>query len=137
MVNKEVIRKRLNKLDEYLWILYRMQDYSFDDFIGDPEHYGSTERFLHLSIEVVNDIGNHIIADDALGNVDSYRDIPSILHEKKIITQEMREKWIEIIGFRNTLVHEYVEIDRSIVYRVLQNGLQDLESLKRAFAQFL
>ena len=137
MVNKEVIRKRLNKLDEYLGILYRMQDYSFDDFIGEPEHYGSAERFLQLSIEAVNDIGNHIIANDALGNVDSYSDIPSILCKKGFITQEMQEKWIQIIGFRNTLVHEYVEIDRSIVYQVLQNGLQDLETLKRVFAQFL
>ena len=57
MVNKEVIRKRLNKLDEYLEILYSLRKYSFETFIGNPEHYGSTERFLHLSIEAINDIG--------------------------------------------------------------------------------
>jgi uncharacterized protein YutE (UPF0331/DUF86 family) len=42
-----------------------------------------------------------------------------------------------MIGFRNTLVHEYIDIDRKIVYDVLQNNIQDLEDLKRAFAQFL
>ena len=137
MVNKEVVRKRLNKLDEYLAILYRMQDYSFEAFIGNPERYGSAERFLHLAIEAINDIGNHIIADGALGNVDSYSDIPSILQKQGLIDQEMQEKWIKIIGFRNTLVHEYIEIDRNIVYQVLQNDLQDLETLIRIFAQFL
>ena len=137
VVNKEVIRKRLNKLDEYLGILYRLRKHSFDSFIGTPEYYGSAERFLHLSIEAVNDIGNHIIADDALGVVDSYSDIPSVLNAKGVITLEMREKWIRLIGFRNTLVHEYIEIDRKIVYQVLQGGLADIEELVRVLANFL
>jgi hypothetical protein len=46
MVRSEVIRKRLNRLDEYLSILHRLQRYSFDEFIEDPEKYGSVERFL-------------------------------------------------------------------------------------------
>jgi uncharacterized protein YutE (UPF0331/DUF86 family) len=56
---------------------------------------------------------------------------------KKFIPPELEEKWISMIGFRNTLVHEYIDIDRKIVYDVLQNNIQDLENLKRAFAQFL
>ena len=137
MVNKEVIRKRLNKLDEYLEILYSLRKYSFETFIGNPEIYGSTERFLHLSIEAINDIGNHIIAGDALGVVDSYSDIPTILYQKGLIDLEMREKWIRMIGFRNTLVHEYIEIDRQIVYQVLQSGLADIKALIQVFAGFL
>ena len=35
------------------------------------------------------------------------------------------------------LVHEYVDIDRRIVHRVLQKNLQDLEALKTVFARFL
>lgn len=85
----------------------------------------------------MNDISNHIIADESLGIIDSYRDIPNILSEKGIISLEMREKWIRMIGFRNTLVHEYIEIDRQIVYRVLQDGLSDIEVLKRVFAKFI
>jgi uncharacterized protein YutE (UPF0331/DUF86 family) len=42
-----------------------------------------------------------------------------------------------MIGFRNTLVHEYIEIDRKIVHDVLRNSLGDLEELRRTFAQFL
>jgi uncharacterized protein YutE (UPF0331/DUF86 family) len=60
-----------------------------------------------------------------------------ILQENGVISQEMKEKWIRMIGFRNTLVHEYIEIDRKIVYEILQNNLADLEEFKRTFAQFL
>ena len=82
MVNKEILRKRLNKLDEYMGILEQIKRYPFDTFIGNPEHYGSAERFLHLAIEAINDMGNHIISDDSLGMVNWYSDIPTILSEK-------------------------------------------------------
>ena len=137
MVRSEVIRKRLNRLDEYLSILHRLQRYSFEEFAEDPEKYGSVERFLHLAIEVVIDMGNHVIADLGLGVVNWYSDIPTILAEKGHLTPALKEKWIRMIGFRNTLVHEYIDIDRKIVYEVLQNDLKDLEQLRRAFARFL
>jgi uncharacterized protein YutE (UPF0331/DUF86 family) len=137
MVNKEVLRKRLNKLDEYLGFLEKVRLYSYDAFVSDPEHYGSAERFLHLAIEAINDIGNHIISDDELGTVNWYSDIPTILSENGIITPGMKEIWVRMIGFRNTLVHAYIEIDRKIVYDVLQNNLGDIEEIKRVFARFL
>ncbi len=49
----------------------------------------------------------------------------------------MKEKWIRMIGFRNVLVHEYLDLDRRIVYEVLRSGLEDLERLRRFFASFL
>jgi uncharacterized protein YutE (UPF0331/DUF86 family) len=137
MVNHEVIRKRLNKLDEYLMILKQLQKYNKAEFVSDPEHYGSTERFLHLSIEALTDIGNHIIASDNLGIVNWYSDIPKILADKSVITEELSEKWIKMIGFRNTLVHEYIEVDLDIVYDVLQNGLEDIEGIRRGLAAYL
>ncbi len=137
MARTEVVRKRLNQLDEYLSILHKLQRYDFEAFISDPEHYGSTERFLQLCIEIVMDLGNHVIADLALGIVNWHSDIPTILAEHGYLDQDLKEKWINMIGFRNILVHEYMDIDRQIVYDVLQSDLEDIEALRRVFAQFL
>ena len=137
MVRAEIIRKRLNKLDEYIAILKSLQQYSYEEFIADPERYGSTERFLHLAIEAITDMGNHIIADLELGVVNSYSDIPALIARKGYLSRSLEEKWIRMIGFKNTLVHEYIDIDRKIVYDVLQNNISDLEELKKVFAQFL
>lgn len=137
MIRVEVVRKRLNKLDEYISILHTLQKYSFEEFVQDPEHYGSVERFLQLAIEVVIDLGNHVIAGLGLGMVNWYSDIPAILAKKGYIGADLELKWVRMIGFRNTLVHEYVDIDRGIVYEILQHGLEDLVALRRVFAQFL
>jgi len=116
MVRPEVIRKRLNKIDEYLVVLQRLQRYGRDEFLSDPERYGSAERFLHLAIEALLDMGNHVIADEGLGVVDWYSDVPRIFLEKGMISLELSEKWVRMIGFRNTLVHGYMDVDRTIVY---------------------
>jgi uncharacterized protein YutE (UPF0331/DUF86 family) len=42
-----------------------------------------------------------------------------------------------MIGFRNVLVHDYLDVDREIVYTVPQEDLDDLDQLKRLFAKFL
>jgi uncharacterized protein YutE (UPF0331/DUF86 family) len=137
MVKPDVIKKRISSLEEYIEILRRLQKYSLEEFLANPEHYGSAERFLQLAIETTTDIGNHIISSLKLGEVNWYSDVAVLLEEKKYITPELREKWIRMIGFRNILVHDYLEIDRKIVYQVLQNGLDDLEKLKKSFAEFL
>jgi len=137
VVRVEVIRRRLNKLDEYLAILYGLRRYSLAEFTADPERYGSTERFLQLAIEALSDIGNHLVADLDLGVVDSYSDIPYLLYEADYIDMDMREKWIRMIGFRNILVHDYLDVDRKLVYEILQKNLDDINALRSVFAQFI
>lgn len=137
IIKSEVIRKRLNKLDEYLQILYGLQKYTLEEFLSDPEHYASVERFLHMAIESTIDMGGHIVSGLGMGEVNWYSDIAAIMEEKGYISVDLREKWIRIVGFRNILVHQYIEVDRKIVYDVLQNKLGDLEELKKVFATFL
>lgn len=137
MVKPEVIRKRLQKLDEYLTILRGLQRYDLETFLQDPERYGSAERFLQLAIETLMDVGNHVIAELQLGTVDHYRDIPALLAERDYLDETLKKKWIRMIGFRNILVHDYLDVDRQIVYQVLHEDLENLEALRRVFAQLL
>lgn len=137
MARREILWKRLQHLDECLIVLYRAQKYTFEEFVSDPERYGSVERFLQLSIESLSDMGNHFIANQELGAVETYSDIPQLLYEAALISLEQREVWIRMTGFRNVLVHGYLEIDREIVYRVLQENLPDISALRTVFAQFL
>jgi uncharacterized protein YutE (UPF0331/DUF86 family) len=80
---------------------------------------------------------NHVIADLDLGTVQWYSDIPTIPAERGGLSPELRSRWIQMFGFRNILVHEYLDLDRRIVYEALQHGLGDLEGLRDFFASFL
>lgn len=137
MVRPEVIRRRLGQFAEYLEILGRFRRYDLETFRSDPERYGSAERFLQLAIEASLDMGSHIIADGNLGAVEQSRDIPRRFRESGHIDEDLEQRWIRMVGFRNILVHEYLEVDRAIVYEVLCQRLEDLNDLKRVFAKFL
>ncbi len=137
MVRPEVIRKRLQKLDEYLSILQKLTQYDEDHFVKDPEKYGSAERFLQLAIGCTLDMGSHVIAEEGLGVVDKYGDIPRILREKGFVAESLRDKWTRMIGLRNILVRAYVDVDRRIVYKAITEELDDISRLRQVFARFL
>lgn len=137
MVRSEVIRRRLKQLDKYLQILQSMQSYSWKEFRGDTEHYGATERFLHLATKAINDMVSHVVAEEQWGTVDQYSDLSRLFASEGYIDDAQRDQWIRMIGFRNVLVHDYRDVDRKIVYDVLQENLDDLDQLKRLFARFL
>lgn len=137
MVRPEVIRRRLQQFGEHLEILQRFQRYDLEAFMSDPEHYGGAERFLQLVIEASLDMGSHILAHQNLGAIEQSRDIPRRFFEHGHISEDLEQRWIRMIGFRNILVHEYLEIDRTVVHDVLCNRLTDLDDLKQVFARFL
>jgi len=137
VVRPEVIRRRLEVLSEHLRILERIAQYEQREFLADPEHYGSAERFLQLALEALLDMGSHVIAEEGLGTVNQSRDIPRLFLEHGYIDAALEERWLRMIGFRNILVHAYLELDRERVYEVLQNGLNDIRALQGMFSQFL
>lgn len=137
MVRPEVIRRRLENLDGYLGILEGMRRYPLEEFLANPEHYGSAERFLQLAIEALLDMGNHVIAEENLGVVNQSRDIPRIFRERGYVRPDLEERWVRMIGFRNVLVPEYLELDRKRVHEAIQQNLGDLRDIQRIFARFL
>ncbi|HHZ20075.1 MAG TPA: DUF86 domain-containing protein [Firmicutes bacterium] len=121
---------------EYLKYLKELrQEYTKAEFVADPKLYGSSERFLQLCIEALLDIGNHIIADLKLGKVEQYSNVPVILKQNGFITEEQKKLFLRMVGMRNILVHEYLEIDLNIIYDIIQNHLDDLEGIMKAYAK--
>lgn len=103
MVDRELIQRRLERLDEYLKILRRAVGYEYGEFAADPERYGSVERFLQLAIELVTDIGNHIVSDESLGSVASASDVPRLLAEAGLVESGLAEQWGAARGLREAL----------------------------------
>jgi uncharacterized protein YutE (UPF0331/DUF86 family) len=137
MVRAEVVRKRLRKVEESIAILAGLTASGFDEFNEKPELYGSAERFLHIAVEGLIDVGNHVVADLNLGQVNYYSDIPNLLHANGRLNEGQKDLFLKMIGFRNALVHDYCDIDRRIVYDIIRNKLHDIRDLMSAFTVYL
>jgi len=127
----DVFERRTRRFLEVLAILDRIARTPWERFRDDPEKYGSAERFLQVAVEILDDLGAHLVARDGLGGVERYADVPKRLHEAAVIPADQADLWRRMIGFRNVVVHDYLDVDRAIVFDVLQRHLDDLRALHR------
>ena len=74
-------------------------------------------------------------APDQPGDIDQA--LFTTLARHKVLPARLAKKLVPMAGFRNVLVHEYLEIDRRRVYRALKQELRDFESFVRAITKLL
>jgi uncharacterized protein YutE (UPF0331/DUF86 family) len=91
MVDAEVVRNKLEHLEEYINDLEEHQDLSLERLTGDKVLFRYLERTIHLAVESVLDIGSHIISDERLGNPKFNSEIIEILAENKIIKENLSD----------------------------------------------
>ncbi len=137
MVNKAVLAARLERLREYFAVLESVQGYDIDRFVQDPFIHGTAERNLHLAIECLMDIGNHVISDRGYPKPENYVDIFRILAERGVIPKDLFQELVGMAAFRNVLVHDYLRLDRKRVYQILWEKLPLLKNMGRIFAEML
>jgi uncharacterized protein YutE (UPF0331/DUF86 family) len=128
----DVFERRTRRFVEALEILERLGRTPWERFSVDPEKYGAAERFLQTAVEILNDLGAHLVARLGVSPVERYRDVPARLLEAGSLTERQAELWRRVIGFRNVVVHDYLEVDRAIVYDILRHRLDELRELHRA-----
>jgi len=137
LVKKELVAVRLERLREYLGILKNIQKYGVERFRDDIFVSATGERYLHLAIECLLDIGNHIISDRGFRKPDTYAEIFEILLENKIISKALFKELEGMAAFRNILVHDYLRLDREKVYSILNDKLPSIEKLGTVFGRML
>lgn len=137
MVKREIVISRIDKLNEYINILKSVKKYDKKKYIDDPLIYGSSERFLHLSIECVLDIGNHVISDMRYRKPENNKDIFLVLYENKIINEKLKNNLCNMAGFRNILVYDYMKLDRGLVYDIINNNLKDIEAFVKIIVEYI
>ncbi len=98
----------------------------------------SAERNIQVAVQACLDIANHIVA--ALGLDRSFNDTSEVffeLSQEKIIPESLAEKLIKAVGYRNVIVHDYLEVDSNQTYLNIQNNMGDLAEFAKYIAEFL
>jgi uncharacterized protein YutE (UPF0331/DUF86 family) len=120
VVDKEIIEKRLLRLEQSVRKLKEISRHTWEEYRDDDSLKDRAERNFQVAAQTCIDIANHVLADKALRAPVGYGDSFTVLRENGIISAELSEKMKMIAGFRNVLVHDYLEIDHKIVYDSLQ-----------------
>jgi uncharacterized protein YutE (UPF0331/DUF86 family) len=136
MVDAEVVRNKLEHLEEYINDLEEFQDLELEKLMNDKILFRYLERTIHLAVESVLDIGSHIISDQRLGNPKVNSEIIEILAENKIIKENV-DSYIKMAKFRNVIVHDYAEIDPEILLKIIKENLDDLKAIFKWYRDYI
>jgi len=138
LVDRFVVDARIAKIREYVALLRKIYRQNEEKaLLKNPLVYGNAERYLQLAIQCVLDISNHIVADLRLNLPADNRELFEMLAEHKVLSKSLSARLTSMAGFRNILVHEYLEIDRKRVFSALKNDLGDFEKFIRAVSKLL
>ena len=123
MVNVEVIKQRLNQLSTSLKKIERFKGISLEEFLEDDIIQDVIEYNLFIAINMMIDIATHIVVDNNMGNPETLGQAFSILNKEKYLKDEETEIYRKMVGLRNILSHEYLKIDKNIIYNIFKNNL--------------
>lgn len=132
-----VVHERLRKLREILTNLEEVRRVPHEEFVASFRHYWLAERGLQLAAETVFDTGNHLLAGHFNVHPADYEEVLIKLVERGVISPALGRRMKGLGGFRNVLVHGYLEIDEHRVYESLQAELGDFDAFAGEVETFL
>jgi len=91
---------------------------------------------LQRACEASIDLAMHIVAEKKLGIPQTSRDAFSLIEEEGILPASLSHKMKAMVGFRNIAVHDYQELNLSILQQILDNHLQDFTDYTKAILSY-
>lgn len=110
VLRPEAVRRRLVRLEE---VISRLGELEYDP--SDFHSAWQVERGLQLAAEILFDVGNHVLSAHFGVVAEDYEDILDKLAAEGVMSDELQSDLAGLGGFRNVLVHGYLELDTETV----------------------
>jgi uncharacterized protein YutE (UPF0331/DUF86 family) len=135
-VDPAVVQRHLLAIDEALQILRRHQGQPVGVLAADREKLWMVERGLQLCAQNALDIATHLAAS-AGRDVTDYGAAIDRLADLRVLPAEFAARFRPVAGFRNVIVHSYLDVDPVIVHRLLNERLDDFGQFARFVNDYL
>jgi uncharacterized protein YutE (UPF0331/DUF86 family) len=135
-LDASVVRRHLLAIDQALQTLSKHRGRPVDVLRSDREESWVVERGLQLCTQNVLDVATHLAAS-AGRDVPDYATAIDQLADLGVLPGEFAERFRAVAGFRNVIVHGYLDVDVEIVHRLLNERLDDFVEFARRVNDYL
>jgi len=135
-LDASVVRRHLLALDQALQTLRKHQGRAVDLLQSDREERWVVERGLQLCTQNVLGVATHLAAS-AGRDVPDYATAIDQLADLGVLPGEFAARIRPVAGFRNVIVHGYLDVDLEIVHRLLNDQLDDFAEFARLVSRYL
>ena len=127
-MDKEVVYNKLESLRRCISRVENKTPATVVELIDDLDLQDIIVLNLERAVQICVDIGLHIIADLEAVIPDSMSETFRTLEREGIIDETVCQQLSKAVGFRNTAVHAYQEMDWEIVYSIITTRLGDFRA---------
>jgi uncharacterized protein YutE (UPF0331/DUF86 family) len=102
------------------------RDVDLNGFIEDIDTQEIVLFNIQAAVQNCIDIAAHIISEEGFGVPGSTTEMFQTLGKNGYLNNNLTQKMVKAVGFRNLIVHEYGKIELELVYDIAQNDVNDL-----------
>ncbi len=136
-LENSVLNRLFTEMDESLRKLISLSKLSEDEFLSHYEKIDTSKYNFIVAIEAIIDICNRIILKRKLGFPQDYSDVIKLMSQQGVLEGDLVGRLLEMVKFRNMLVHLYWKIENDRLYKYLKENLGDFEAFKEAIRKYL
>ena len=135
-IEREIVRRHLIAIDEAVGHLRRFRIESPEALAADQAARWAVERGLQVCAQNALDVSTHVVAGAGRDAAD-YTTALDELARLGVLPPEFAARFRGIAGFRNVLVHAYLDVDIDRVYALLGERLDDFAEFARHIEAYL
>jgi uncharacterized protein YutE (UPF0331/DUF86 family) len=137
VVRVEVLETRLAKLDGVISDLEEFAAMDRTALLKSHRDMLAMERSLQIGASLIFDIGSHILSAAYGASAGEYEDIVGLLSQRLVLSAGLRDRLKGLGGFRNLLVHEYLDLDEELVLDFLGKAPGEFDDFAREIRDWL
>ena len=135
MVDKNVIASRMEAIEKQLSRIGVHAKKTKQDFLADTDAQDIVEYNLFQVVNHLIDVVQHVVVDEKMGFPDSAYDAVQILQEKGILSDTESGALKKMIGFKNIVGHDYIVLNKDVVFDIATNGQEDIRAILSTIAR--
>lgn len=129
MVNKDILTTRVELVNSHLDRILPYDNLSYKDFLKDVTIQDIVEYNLFQTVNHLINIIEHIVVDEEYGLPKTAYEAAVILKDKDILNKDDLDVLKKMIGFRNVVGHDYIKLNKEVVYAILTQGKGDIPKI--------
>jgi uncharacterized protein YutE (UPF0331/DUF86 family) len=136
MVDERRVRRMLQRVSEDITYLASRSEEGIPEQLADAERMAALKYVFVTTIEGCLDIAQHVCASEGWGPPSSNAEALRLLGRHEVLPTGLSEVMASAVGFRNVLVHGYVDVDDRLVVSFLER-VTDLDAFVRHLSSWL
>lgn len=129
----EIIPEKLAKLEEIINTLKEFQKYHEKEFVADRKIYFGAIYALVVGVEIICDLGSHILSFSFGRKAETYKEIIRLMAEVEIIPKDFAKETEPMTDFRNLAIHVYARVEPEKIYSYLPKAITQFQKYKKYF----